>query len=328
MGGHMTGKRRLAIIGTSDIAMFHVDAAREAGFSVDHVAARLQSKTVADFATRHGIAHAWQDPHELIAASDKWDALVIASTTESVLGLLRAGVATGKPILVEKPVATHSSELEGLDLRNPLVLVAYNRRYYASVGAAREFVASGSPALIHCEIPESVRRDEDGRLITAPVRLNSVHVFDLLNFLLPGLSIVDARLIEPGRPDNGGFMTCVSSRGDLCSISTNWNAPANFSLTIDRDGERFELRPLEIATVYRGMEVIEPSQEIPIRRYVPQAVKKIVPPDHEVKFKPGFVDQARALRDVLDGKSSPIAASLTDARVALQFAERMLGLMN
>ena len=324
----MTARPRLAIIGTSDIAMFHVDAAREAGFSIDHVAARPKSKTVDEFATRHGIAHAWQDPYELIDATDQWDALVIASTTESVLGLLRAGVATGKPILVEKPVATHSLELGELDLRNPSVLVAYNRRYYASVAAAREFLSSGSPALVHCEIPESVRRDEDGQLITSPIRLNSVHVFDLLNYLLQGLSITDARLIDSGRPDNGGFMTCASSRGDLCSISTNWNAPANFSLTIDRDGERFELRPLEIATVYRGMEVLEPSQEIPIRRYVPQAVRKIIPPDHEVKFKPGFVDQARALRGALDGKTSPIAASLADARVALQFAERMLGLMN
>ena len=323
----MTAKPRLAIIGTSDIAMFHVDAAREAGFSVDHVAARPQSTTVDVFASRHGIPHAWRDPHELIADRDRWDALIIASTTESVLGLLQAGVAAGKPVLVEKPVATHSSEFGDLDLHNPSVLVAYTRRYYTSVAAAREFLSAGSPALVHCEIPESVRRDEDGRLITSPVRLNSVHVFDLLNYLLPGLSVADARLMDPRRPDNGGFMTCSSSRGDLCSISTNWNAPANFSITIDRDGERFELRPLEIATLYRGMEVIEPSQEVPIRRYVPQAVKKVLPPEHEVKFKPGFVDQARALRDALDGKTSPIAARLADARVALQFAERMLGLL-
>ena len=323
----MTAKPRLAIIGTSDIAMFHVEAAREGGFSVDNVAARPQSTTVDVFASRHGIPHAWRDPHELIADRDRWDALIIASTTESVLGLLQAGVATGKPVLVEKPVATHSSELSDLVLHNPSVLVAYNRRYYASVAAAREFLSAGSPALVHCEIPESVRRDEDGRLITSPVRLNSVHVFDLLNYLLPGLSVADARLMDPRRPDNGGFMTCSSSRGDLCSISTNWNAPANFSITIDRDGERFELRPLEIATLYRGMEVIEPSQEVPIRRYVPQAVKKVLPPEHEVKFKPGFVDQARALRGVLDGKKSPIAARLADARVALQFAERMLGLL-
>ena len=328
MGRHVTSSPRLAIIGTSDIAMFHVDAAREAGFSVDHVAARPQSSTVDDFARRHSISHVWADPQELIAKSGEWDALVIASTTESVLGLLQLAVTTGKPVLVEKPVAVHSSALHGLDPSNPSVLVAYNRRFYASVAAAREFLGAGRPALVHCEIPESVRRDDEGRLVTAPVRLNSVHVFDLLNHLLGGLTITDSRLIEPGRPDNGGYMTCTSKRGDLCSISTNWNAPANFSLTIDRDGERFELRPLEIATVYRGMEVIEPSQEIPIRRYVPQAVKKIVPPDHEVKFKPGFVDQARALRGLLEGTRSPIAASLTDARVALEFAERMLGLMN
>lgn len=328
MGGDVTTVPRLAIIGTSDIAMFHVDAAREAGFTVDHVAARPQSSTVDEFARRHAIPQSWADPMDLIAHDEKWDALIIASTTESVLDLLRAAVSTRKPVLVEKPVAVHSSALDGINCEEPSVLVAYNRRFYASVAAARDFLAVGRPALVHCEIPESVRRNDAGQLVTAPIRLNSVHVFDLLNHLLGGLEVTDARLIEPGHPDNGGYMTCVSKRGDLCSISTNWNAPANFSLTIDREGERLELRPLEIATVYRGMKVIEPTQEVPIRRYVPQVVSSVVPPDHEVRFKPGFVLQAQALRGLLDGKKSPIAANLTDARVALQFAERMLGLMS
>lgn len=328
MGGHVTTAPRLAIIGTSDIAMFHVDAAREAGFSVDHVAARPNSTTVVDFARRHEIANTWNDPLDLIASSDRWDALIIASTTESVLGLLRSAIETGKPILVEKPVAVHSSELNVLDLSNPRVLVAYNRRFYASVAAAREFLGAAGPAIIHCEIPESVRRDDEGRLVTAPVRLNSVHVFDLLNHLLGGLTITHAQLLDSRRPDNGGYMTAVSARGDLCSISTNWNAPANFSLTIDRDGERFELRPLEIATVYRGMEVIEPSQEIPIRRYVPQPVRKHIPPEHEVRFKPGFVEQARTLRGMVDGASTGIGARLQDAHRALQIAERLLDLID
>lgn len=321
------GTPRLAIVGTSDIAMFHVDAAREAGFSIDHVAARPKSVTVDDFARRHSIPNMWFDPVEMIEHHDKWDALIIASTTESVLELLGHAMKTGKPVLVEKPVATRSADLHGIDRREAPVIVAYNRRYYASVAAAREFLRAGRPALVHCEIPESVRRDDDGQLITGPVRLNSVHVFDLLNYLLEGLVITDARLIEPQRPDNGGYMTCMSARGDLCSISTNWNAPANFSLTIDRDGERLELRPLEIATVYKGMQVLEPSQEVPIRRYVPQAVRHVLPPDHEVRFKPGFVDQARALHGLVNGERSPIAASLNDARVALEFAERMLGLI-
>ena len=47
-----------------------------------------------------------------------------------------------------------------------------------------------------------------------------------------------------------------SSRGDICTISANWNAPANFAMTIDRDGERFELRPLEFGTRYHGMKVV------------------------------------------------------------------------
>lgn len=324
----MTAKSKLAIIGTSDIAMFHVDAAREAGFSVDHVAARPNSSTVERFAHRHSIPRIWTNPIALIESSSEWDALIIASTTESVLDLLSHAVDAGKPILVEKPVAVRSADLRRFEQTRSPVIVAYNRRYYASVTAAREFVRAGSPALVHCEIPESVLRGDGSQLVTAPVRLNSVHVFDLLNFLLNGLEITDARLIDPDRPDNGGYMTCKSVRGDLCSISTNWNAPANFSLTIDRDGERLELRPLEIATLYQGMKVLEPTQEIPIRRYVPQAVRHVVPPDHEVRFKPGFVDQARALQGLVEGKPSPIAASLTDARVALEFAERMLGLIN
>lgn len=324
----MSSGPRLALVGTSDIAMFHVDAAREAGFSIEHVAARPGSLTVQNFAERHSIDRAWSDPIEMINASDQWDALVIASTTESVLLLLRAAISAQKPVLVEKPVAIYSRELDDVVTSSTKVLVAYNRRFYRTVGAAREFLASGSPAVVHCEIPESVRRNEEGKLVADRVRLNSVHVFDLLNHLLPGLTITHMQLIDRGRPDNGGLMLGVSARGDICSISLNWNAPANFSISIDRDGERFELRPIEIATIYRGMQETQPSQEIPIARYTPQVVERILPSPDEVNFKPGFVEQARALRDLVDGVQPSIAARLTDARIALQFAERVLDLIS
>lgn len=323
----MSSAPRLALVGTSDIAMFHVDAAREAGFVVDHVAARPGSLTVEDFAARHSIGRAWSDPLEMIGASERWDALVIASTTESVIPLLRAAITTNKPVLVEKPVAIHSSELDDLSLPNDRVIVAYNRRFYRTVAAAREFLANGSAALVHCEIPESVRRDGDGNLVADRVRLNSVHVFDLLNYLLPGLTVTHTQLIDSGQADNGGLMLATSTRGDMCSISLNWNAPANFSISIDRDGERFELRPLEIATIYRGMQETQPSQEIPIARYTPQVAERILPSADEVNFKPGFVGQARALRNLVDGVQSPVAARLTDARSALRFAERVIDLI-
>ena len=320
----MTSQLRLAIVGSGEIANFHVAAAKSAGFDVVGVAARKNSQTVNAFAQTHAIKKVWSDSTELVA-SGEWDALILAASTEAIIPLLKQALEVGKPVLVEKPISTSSSELVPLIGYEKNVMVGFNRRFYAPVQAAKRFIQSGGPCSIHLQLPESVSHDPNSNTWdTKFVRLNSVHGFDLANFLTGGLTIESTIRVGSTEDRRGGVVVMSSSRGDICTISANWNAPANFAMTIDRDGERFELRPLEFGTRYQGMQVVEPTNEIPIRRYLPKEVEQFPPDQRSLEFKPGFVAQCEALDGLVRGNRSDIAASIKDAYQALLVAEALL----
>ena len=321
----MSSAKKLAIIGTTNIAIAHLDAARAVGFDVVHVAGSLQSATAQKFAETHGISRVWADPMALAADKDAWDAIVIASSTNSMIGLLAAAMSTGKPVLAEKPIGHTSNSLDPLLTVAENVLVGFNRRFYSSVQEAKRFIASGAPCLLHLELPESVQVDtETGLRDVSRVTTNSTHGLDLINYVTGGLTIESVYSVGVAGDKQGKVLIAKSSRGDLCSVSANWNAPANFSLTIDRGDERFELRPLEMGALYRGMEVAPPTPETPMRIYKPIKVINFVPSGDDSTLKPGFLSQCQALMNKIEGKHSDVAATLHDAKIALQFAEALI----
>ena len=261
----------------------------------------------------------------LAADKDAWDAIVIASSTNSMIELLAAAVSTGKPVLAEKPIGHTSSSLDPLLTSTENVLVGFNRRFYSSVQEAKRFIASGEPCLLHLELPESVLVDtETGLQDVRRVTTNSTHGLDLINYITGGLAIESVYSVGIAGDKQGRVLITKSQRGDLCSVSANWNAPANFSLTIDRGNERFELRPLEMGALYRGMEVVPPTAETPVRTYKPIKVTDFVLSDKNSTLKPGFLGQSKALLNQIDGKHSDVAATLHDAKIALQFAEALI----
>jgi predicted dehydrogenase len=317
--------KRLAIIGTTDIAVAHLNASRAAGFDVVHIAGSPQSATAPKFAKTHGIGKVWDDPMVLAGDKDAWDALIIASSTESMIGLVAVAAKTGKPVLAEKPIGYTSSSLDPLLPANKNVVVGFNRRFYPSVQEAKLFIASGAPCLLHLELPESVQVDsKTGTRDVSRVTTNSTHGLDLINYVTGGLTIESVHSVGSAGDNRGRVLIARSKRGDLCSVSASWNAPANFSLTIDRGNERFELRPLEIGALYRGMEVVPPTVETPLRTYKPIKVTNFAPSDDNNALKPGFLGQSQALLNQIDGKHSDVAATLQDAKIALQFAEALI----
>jgi len=317
--------KRLAIIGTTNIAIAHLDAARAVGFDVVHVAGSPQSATAPKFAKTYGISKVWTDPMALAADKDAWDAIVIASSITSMIGLLAAAMSTDKPVLAEKPIGHTSSSLDSLLTSTENVLVGFNRRFYSSVQEAKRFVASGASCLLHLELPESVQVDtETGSRDVSRVTTNSTHGLDLINYITGGLTIESVYSVGVAGDKQGKVLIAKSQRGDLCSVSANWNAPANFSLTIDRGDERFELRPLEMGALYRGMEVAPPTPETPMRTYKPIKVINFVPSSDDSTLKPGFLGQYQALMNKIEGKHSDVAATLHDAKIALRFAEALI----
>lgn len=323
-------RRRVGLIGVGPISHWHVRALRAAGLDVTAVAARPGSARLHDFAAEHAISRIFDGWERLLAARETWDGLVIATHTDGTPAVLAAALEHRVPVLVEKPVAWTSAEVARLRAgAHPLVLVGFNRRYYRPVRFVRDECRQSAPLLAHLELPESIAppgADAVGNRL-APFLSNSCHGFDLLHFLFGPLRLREARRLRADGGEPYGLAALAeSSRGDLITVTCNWGTPANFALTVDFPGRRLELRPFERAAVYDGMDVLEPSDETPVRRYVPRASQHVDLDPVDIREKPGFVAQAAVFAGMLDGTPPPAGpATLADAEAALRLAESLLG---
>lgn len=325
----MTNRRsrlRVAIIGAGAIAEFHAPALREAGFELGGVCSRPGSASVADFAVRHGIPQVFDGAERLLAEAGAWDALVVTAPTGRIVELLELALTLDVPVLVEKPVALRSEPLVPFLGRDLPVLVGYNRRFYRTAAVVHEEVVSGPPVLATLTLPETL----EGAVGEEPFEAfftNSVHGLDLALWVFGPLEVEQAKRVTA---DDGGVVAIAallrSARGDVVQFIGNWGAPANFALTVDRPGRRLDLRPFEAMTIYEGMEVVEPSPETPIRSYRPQVSGTVALDEVDLRFKPGFVAQARALGALCHGASPAPGARLEDAHAVLVLAEKLAGI--
>ena len=174
--------------------------------------------------------------------------------TEVTAQLARAGV---KRLLVEKPAALDGRELDelvavaaetGADIR-----IGYNRRYLASVRAARQMVAEDGGVLsVKCDFSEPSRRigtlDKPQRELDTWFYGNSSHVVDLaLHFVGDcdeTLGAVAGGV--PWHPAAGVFVGHAHGvSGALLSWHANWIGPGRWGVEVITAERRLILQPLE-----------------------------------------------------------------------------------
>ena len=322
-------KKRVGIVGVSQIAESHVSALRCAGFEVTAVSSRAGSTRVNDFATRLEIPGVFEDWSAMLDHPEDWDALLIATYPDGTPAVLASALGTNVPILVEKPVAWSSGRLtELVALGHDRVIVGYNRRFYRPVQRARTEVLSGPPVLARLSLPEGVFPAKDGsKPYLEPFFEDSCHGLDLVRYVFGEVKLETVHFLSAERERIGGLSAIFSTdRGDIIQFEGNWGSPANFALSIHRSGRRFELCPFEQAKVYEGMEIIEPSDSSALRRYMPIEVECIDLDSIDLKEKAGFVGQSNALMDMAMGRKTPaLPATLEDARRVLELCESLVG---
>lgn len=326
MAGIVSGPK-VAFLGAGNIARYHATAAVEAGFKLAGVAASPGSTSVGSFAEQYGFSEVHGDPSDLLGSSD-WDALLVCSSYESLLNYTAALVGQSRPVLVEKPVALDSrSLLPFLDQKSAHVAVAYNLRQYATVAAAKKFFVNAEMCLVTVEIPESVDFDiSDPDLRFRKVFANSVHMLDLVRYLVGPIKFPEFEHLGSYRNWSGAVVLGHTERGDLIVIKSAWNSPANFSITLESGKQRFLLSPIERGQLFRGMTVAEPTEATPIRVYSPQIVKEYSLNVAYQQFKPGFVEQMLDFRALVEnGSFSARLANLEDSYHALYMAELLVG---
>lgn len=322
---------RVGLVGVGAISDWHVRAVRAVGMDVTAVSTRPGSGRLRDFATRHAISDVYEDWREMLGRAGAIDALVIATHTDATPDVLEASLPIGIPILVEKPVAWSSDRLATLASRaHPKVIVGYNRRFYRPVREARREARSDGPLLVQAMAPEDIDSpsgDDPQANYMRPFFENSCHGIDLLRFLLGDLRVDSARRLQTAGGTLAGIAATLSTeRGDVVSFLGNWAAPANFGISLFRGGRRFDLAPFEAATLYEGLDVIEPQAGSSIRRYVPRQTTRIELEEVDRIEKPGFVAQAAALKQLAQGGLAPSeAATLEDARAAVALCEALSG---
>src|SRR5688572_16688262 len=88
------------------------------------------------------------DPHAAITRDDV-DIVVIAATNNALCDLTIAALRAGKHVLVEKPAARTTREIESMieaaDQAGKMVRVGFNHRYHPALLKAHKIFRSGSP---------------------------------------------------------------------------------------------------------------------------------------------------------------------------------------
>lgn len=319
-------EKAIAIIGTGKIAGFHVKALQEVGLNVEHVASSLASKTCKSFAKQYSIRKCWNNPLELINEGD-WDALVILTPTESTLATLQNAMEFDRPILVEKPITHDSRALKNLNIHRKDVMVGYNRRFYPEIQKLKEIISKTTTVNLFVEIPEKIPEILlDKRKTFYPVFQNSVHVLDLIQFLVGTLKLESRMESEKLRGVSHISALLKSDKGHDVNLLFSFNAPTNFSITVDVGIDRYILRPLEEINIFSGISIIEPNEKKPYREYKPNLVSSMRSDPMEYKLKPGFFLQALAFRNLVDGKSNENFATLESTYDLIVLTEKILGI--
>lgn len=205
------------------------------------------------------------------------------------LALLHYGV---KHILLEKPGALYQWQLEKLrqvaEQQQAKVLIAYNRRFYASVQHARQQLEDdGGVMSFGFEITEwshlidaSSHPDEvKARWLIA----NTAHVIDLAFYLGGSPLHMDSAVAGSLHWHSSAAVMAGSGRatsGALFSYQGNWQSVGRWALELSSAQRRFQLMPLEqLQQQLRGAvlwQTIAPDTQV------------------DLEFKPGLYAQVKA----------------------------------
>lgn len=190
--------------------------------------------------------------------------------------------------LVEKPAGYNYEDAEAIcrlaDKHNTTVYVALNRRHYSSTrNVLTEMAAIEGKRLIHVYDQENPKAalaaGQPQKVVENWMYANSIHLVDYFNFMGRGriVSIDNLITYDPSKP-SFVLSKLEYDSGDVGIYECVWNAPGPWSVVINTQSKRWEMRPVEQATY----------QLYGSRKQEPLPVH-----DWDSQFKPGIRLQAQ-----------------------------------
>lgn len=261
---------------------------------IDYIAIGRGEESALKFETASGHAAVRGGVAKYIALNTKVPthaiiAVGVEELSQTAITLINAGV---KNILLEKPGICTPGEITDLTeiahQNKTNVVLAYNRRFYASVLKAEEIISDDEGVTsFNFEFTEWAHKigpmaDGSGRF-KIWFLANSTHVADLAFYLggkpeqmssyhVGGLSWHPAASVFSGAG--------VSIKGALFNYQANWEAPGRWVVEICTKKHRLYFKPME---------------SLQIQELGSVAVNPVIIDDHlDKEFKPGFYLQTKA----------------------------------
>lgn len=283
------------LIGSGPMAIEYYKVLSEMNLSVSVIgrstasAEAFKDATQKDVITGGLARHIDQQPLVPDAAIVSVSVDQLASTT---ITLISYGV---KKILLEKPGGISSEEITELaeyaEKYNASVVIAYNRRQYASVEKAKEMIKEdGGVTSFNFEITEwshvIKNHQKNAKIMETWFIGNTTHVIDTA-FYLGGIPKDIAAISKgslPWHPASSNYVgSGISDSGALFSYRGNWESPGRWGIELLTRKRKYILCPME---------------QLHIQEIGSISVEKVDIDDSlDISFKPGLYKQVQGFLD-------------------------------
>lgn len=318
---------KLGVIGAGKIVHFHLPALRAAGFTLHGIASRKNSRNPLEVAKKFDVKRVYQDANELISNSQQFDAILLASASDTLVDYLVMLKTRSIPVLVEKPLFSNSEDMKKAhfwNLDSEKIMVGYNRRFYPSISSLRKRILEGGHGLLNVVVPElSGNTDYNLQEIKDCLRLNTVHIFDLIYFLFDGQNFSKNVFVHWNENLPKGIVVVLQNKKFLINLRITFGTPGNYKFEYCNDNFLSTLEPIEKVNHFSGMQVIEPTSDFPLRRYQPQRIDFEID-KYNLDYKPGFLEQSKHFFSLASGVLVKDHASIRDAMRVSLFVEEII----
>jgi predicted dehydrogenase len=302
---------KVAMVGAGYMAREHIRAFQDVpGVAVVGIHSRTRAKAESLAQELGGIA-VYDSVNELYEKTQA-DLVVVAVPELSVNKVCQACFAHPWVALIEKPAGYNLADAQEIEAaaraQQRRAFVALNRRHYGSTRAVLSDLNShAGPRLIKVqdqEAPAAALESGQPELVVQNwMYANSIHLIDYFSIFARGKVTNVAQTIRFDRVRPRYVAATITfDSGDAGLYEAIWDGPGPWTVSVNTDDKRWEMRPLEKAAYQlAGTRVLQPT------------------PDDvwDTQFKPGLRHQAQmAVQAVHEANGQP--AGLPTLQEALE----------
>lgn len=309
----------VALIGAGSMAREHIRAFQDIPeVCVAGIHSRTSTRAEA-VAAEFGIPVV-SDSVDALYNSTKADLVVVAVPELSTRNVMLASFRHPWTVLVEKPagydLVDATTIADAARAKGRKAFLAVNRRFLSSTRAVLHEL-SRADGLRFVQIQDqqdqatALAAGQPADVVRNWMYANSIHLVDLFRFFGRG-DVTKVDVIRPYDPATPGIVLAYLefASGDCGLYQGVWNGPGPWAAAITTPGNRFEIRPLEQASVQKRGE---------------RVLAKVDQHVWDTSFKPGFRLQAQAAVDAAQGRATDLP-TLDDGLVSMRLIQQIFSI--